>query len=80
MIRAEARRQFERWEQKIAEDLAGLADKEGFGNSFCARIEARNLACSIQGAFMFGRVFQDRNFIVEVRDNLIRDLKRRFRP
>ena len=29
---------------------------------------------------MFGRVFQDRNFIVEVRDNLIRDLKRRFRP
>ena len=80
MVRAEARRQFERWEQKIAEDLAGLAEKEGFGHSYCARTEARNLVCSIQGAFMFGRVFQDRNFIVEVRDNLIRDLKRRFRP
>lgn len=75
-IREEASRQFERWEQKIADDLTVLAEKESFDESFCPKAAARNLACSIQGAFLLGRVFQNGNFIEEVRDNFQRDLER----
>jgi TetR/AcrR family transcriptional repressor of nem operon len=75
-IREEASRQFERWEQKISNDLESLADLEGFDESFKPELVARNLACSIQGAFLLGRVFQERDFIVEVRDSFQRELER----
>lgn len=75
-VRKEASRQFHRWEQKIADDLTILAAKERFDESFSPEATARNLACSIQGAFLFGRVFQQGNFIVEVRDNFRRELER----
>jgi TetR/AcrR family transcriptional regulator, transcriptional repressor for nem operon len=75
-IRAEAERQFRRWEQKITDDLVLLAAGERFDESFDPRAVARNLACSIQGAFLLGRVFQERDFIVEVRDRFQSELER----
>ena len=74
-IREEAMRQFARWEEKIADDLIILSAREKFDGSFVPEEVARQLACSIQGAFLFGRVFQDNNFILEVRDNFRRQLE-----
>lgn len=75
-IREEARRQFKRWVLKLTDDLILLAARERFDQSFDPEATARRLACSIQGAFLLGRVFQSDELIVEIRDQFQAELER----
>lgn len=65
-IREASRRQFERWEASIEASLSRLAEVEKLPSSFDARATARLMCCSIQGAFLLGRVYQDPRFVKEV--------------
>lgn len=74
-VRDMATRQFARWEQKIADDLILLAARQRFDRSFPAETVARTLACSIQGAFLMGRVYQNLDFMLQVKEGFRRELE-----
>jgi TetR/AcrR family transcriptional regulator, transcriptional repressor for nem operon len=74
-VREAAVKQFERWQDFIAEQLTNLAEAEGFPDSFEPKETARHMCCSIQGAFLFGRVYRDNSFILDVRDRFALQLK-----
>jgi len=74
-VRKMATVQFERWQDYIVEMFTRLAAKERFPAEFDARNIGCNLAYSIQGAFLFCRVFQSSHPIEAVRDNILEQLR-----
>lgn len=74
-IRETSRLQFERWEASISASLEVLAQTEKLSSSFEPKAIARLMCCSIQGAFLFGRVYRDPRFVKEVGEHFFRLLK-----
>ena len=63
--------QFKRWEDSVRESLQTLAQLECLPSSFDAASTARLMCCSIQGAFLFGRVYQDERYVREMGDHFL---------
>lgn len=74
IVRLKAVEQFDRWLDTVEEALKKLAGNEGFSPAFEPRVAARRLCCSIQGAFLFCRVYQDESFMVELREQFRQEL------